>query len=73
VRLLKRTFLLVGMPALCATVLLTSCEDDPILAPQSGGKKSNGSYGNVALAPPIDSAASPAERPANLPVNPEVY
>lgn len=71
-RLLNKTPLLIGISALFAAVALTSCEDDPILAPQSGGQKTNGSYGNIAIAPPVDTTDSqPAS--ASRPINPEVY
>jgi hypothetical protein len=73
VRLLKRSFILIGIPALLSTVALTSCEDDPILAPQSGGSKTNGSYGNIAVAPPVDTVSAPDRAADNLPTNPEVF
>ena len=54
-----------------AAPLLSSCEDDPILAPQAGGKQTNGSYGNIAVAPPVDSSSVTV--PAHLPDNPEIF
>lgn len=73
VRPLNRTLILIGIPAFLSTIALTSCEDDPILAPQSGGSKTNGSYGNIAVAPPIDTAAAPDAAAESLPTNPEVF
>ncbi len=60
-RLLLRNLMLVGIPALAAATVLTSCEDDPILSPQSGSKPANGSYGNISVSPPVDSTANNAD------------
>ena len=49
-------FLLLG-------VILSSCEDDPVLAPQDGDSDDGGSYGNLSL---------PGEKEKNLPANPEI-
>ena len=72
-RLLNRSLILIGIPALLSTIALTSCEDDPILAPQSGGTKTNGSYGSIAVAPPVDTVAAADRASDNLPINPEVF
>ena len=65
--------ILFGAAAVVAALTLISCEDDPILAPQSGTKTTNGSYGNVAVAPPIDSAAARASETDLRIANPELY
>lgn len=72
-RLHNRTFRFVGISALFCSALLTACEDDPILAPQAGGKQTNGSYGNIAIAPPIDSTADAATGAPTHPTNPETF
>ena len=41
-----------------------SCEDDPLLAPQSGDSEDGGSYGNLSL---------PGEKEKDLSVNPETF
>jgi hypothetical protein len=69
----SRTLVIVGIPAFLAAGALSSCEDDPILAPQKGGKQTNGSYGNIAVAPPVDSLPTVDRPDTHLPVNPEVY
>lgn len=50
-------FLLLG-------VILSSCEDDPVLAPQDGDSDDGGSYGNLSL---------PGEEEKDLYGNPETF
>lgn len=50
-------FLLFGL-------FLTSCEDDPLLAPQSGDSEEGGSYGNLSL---------PGEKEKDSSANPEIF
>ncbi len=45
-------------------VILSSCEDDPLLAPQGGDSEDGGSYGNLSL---------PGEKEKNLSANPEIF
>ena len=45
-------------------VILSSCEDDPLLAPEGGDSEDGGSYGNLSL---------PGEKEKNLPANPEIF
>jgi hypothetical protein len=73
VRLFLKSLCTVGIPAIVATTLLVACEDDPILAPQKGGKKAGGSYGNIAVAPPVDTLSTVDRNDSHLPINPEVY
>lgn len=70
-RLRLRSLFFIGFPAIILSTGLAACEDDPILAPDSGRKQTNGSYGNIAIAPPLDSTAQDARR--TTPPNPEVY
>ncbi len=44
--------------------IFNSCEDDPLLAPQSGDSEDGGSYGNLSL---------PGEKEKDLSVNPETF
>ena len=50
-------FLLLG-------VILSSCEDDPVLAPHDGDPDDGGSYGNLSL---------PGEKEKDLSGNPETF
>ena len=50
-------FLLLG-------VILSSCEDDAVLAPQVGDSEDGGSYGNLSL---------PGEKEKDLSANPETF
>ena len=51
------TFLFFGL-------ILSSCEDDPLLAPQGGESEDGGSYGNLSL---------PGQKEKDLPANPETF
>ena len=44
--------------------ILSSCEDDPVLAPQDGDADESGSYGNLSL---------PGEKEKDLSANPETF
>ena len=55
--ILLHSFLLLG-------VILSSCEDDPVLAPQDGDSDDGGSYGNLSL---------PGEKEKDLSGNPETF
>tara|TARA_B100001027_G_C16169351_1_gene286263 strand:+ start:348 stop:527 length:180 start_codon:yes stop_codon:yes gene_type:complete len=45
-------------------LILSSCEDDPLLAPQGGESEDGGSYGNLSL---------PGQKEKDLPANPETF
>tara|TARA_X000001036_G_scaffold420449_1_gene441315 strand:+ start:1331 stop:1510 length:180 start_codon:yes stop_codon:yes gene_type:complete len=45
-------------------LIFSSCEDDPLLAPQGGDSEDGGSYGNLSL---------PGEKDKDLSVNPETF
>ena len=45
-------------------LMLSSCEDDPLLAPQSGESEDGGSYGNLSL---------PGDDRDNILSNPETF
>jgi len=45
-------------------ILFSSCEDDPLLAPQSGESEDGGSYGNLSL---------PGDKEKNKSKNPEIF
>lgn len=45
---LSRFFgILLGIVILSGAMMLTGCEDDPILTPDNGNDKSGGSYGRI--------------------------
>ena len=44
--------------------ILSSCEDDPVLAPQDGDSDDGGSYGNLSL---------PGKKEQDLSGNPETF
>ena len=43
----RRSILLLSIAALVGMIVLTGCEDDPILTPENGNSKSGGSYGRI--------------------------
>ncbi len=45
-------------------LIFSSCEDDPLLAPQGGESEDGGSYGNLSL---------PGQKEKDLPANPETF
>lgn len=45
-------------------LIFSSCEDDPLLAPQGGESEDGGSYGNLSL---------PGQKEKDLPANPEIF
>jgi hypothetical protein len=71
VRRLLRPLLRFCVPVIVGLAALAACEDDPILAPDKGSKQSNGSYGNIAVAPPTDT--TDVSEPRTARPNPELY
>ena len=45
-------------------LIFSSCEDDPLLAPQGGDSEDGGSYGNLSF---------PGEKDKDLSINPETF